>query len=247
MEQKETNITNPQKETKKKNNKVLLWILGGCLALLVISGIIVGGIAYWGYKKIKNEIKANQPNFEKYQANMKNINNQASEQLETPPTQMDTEQNYTEDPADLQNQGDSVALPENSERQMGYIKKVYAKNGMNYLDVDYIQWLTGSAAEQAMREDGECQKTGECIVYDDYYIRNVNPLIRTFEIAPEAKITMETYEAEKTGIVNNNQEITFAQFKGIFAPGSQSLPKDVPYIVEIANKKIISITEQYVP
>ncbi|MCX6766655.1 MAG: hypothetical protein NT170_02640 [Candidatus Moranbacteria bacterium] len=98
-----------------------------------------------------------------------------------------------------------------------------------------------------MREDGQCPKTGECIVYDDYYIRNQNPLVRTFEISPDVKIVMQTYDAEQTGVVMNNQEISLDQFKDIYSSNSRLGLRDVPYIVEISNQQIVKITEQYIP
>jgi len=238
-EKKKEDLTQPA----QKSNKVLFWILGGCLLFLVISGIVVGGMMYWGYKKIKNEIKLQQSGIVPQQ------NQLASGEQNTALVPANTNENISEEPAAQQPVSAEGTTPYVAEKQIGYIKNVYAKSGKNYLAIDYIQWLTGDAAEKAMREDGQCPKTGECIVYDDYYIRNQNPLIRTFEIAPETKIVMQTYDAEKTGIVMNNQEISFDQFKSIFSSGTDpnAQLKDVPYIVEISNQQIVKITEQYIP
>jgi hypothetical protein len=230
----------------QKSSKVLFWILGGCLALIIISGIVIGGMMYWGYKKIKKEIQSQQTGIVQQQKQTAN-----SEQ-DAVPMPESANQNFQEEPVPDQSSVIQPAPPEGttqyvSEKQIGYIKKVYAKNGKNYLDIDYIQWLTGDVAEKAMREDGQCPKTGECIVFDDYYIRNQNPLIRTFEIALDAKIVMQTYDSEKTGIVGNSQEISLDQFKNIFSSGAWSHLKDVPYIVEISNQQIVKITEQYIP
>jgi hypothetical protein len=233
------------KSGQKSNNKIIFWILGGCLVLLVIGGLVVAGFAWWGYSKIRKEIKTQQ--FGRVQ-----LPEQAIDRQNAMPTSENTNENIPEDPA-VQPPTDNLAsssegtTPYVAEKQIGYIKNVYTKSGKNYLDIDYVQWLTGDAAEKAMREDGRCPKTGECIVYDDYYIRNQNPLIRTLEIAPEVKIVMQTYDAERTGNVMNNQEISLDQFKGIFSSKEWSHLKDAPYIVEISNQQIIKITEQYIP
>ena len=86
-------------------------------------------------------------------------------------------------------------------------------------------------------------------MYDGYYIRNQNPLIRTFEISPNAMIIMQTYSAEQTGIVMNNEEISLNQFKSIFSSETEldAHLKDAPYIVEISNQQIVKVTEQYIP
>lgn len=243
------NIKNTVPEAVKPaqgGNKFIFWILGGCLALLVIGGLMVAGIAYWSYKKIKNESRLKDAAIVQQQKQMESLKIEAEKRQENVPT------NIPEEPVIQQPAGDAQAAAEGTtqyvaEKQIGYIKKVYAKSGKNYLNIDYIQWLTGSAAEKAMREDGQCSKTGECIVFDDYYIRNQNPILRTFEISPEAKIVMQTYNAEQTGIVGNSQEITLDQFKNIYSSNSQLGLRDVPYIVEISNQQIVKITEQYIP
>jgi hypothetical protein len=247
MEQKNENKTSKEgiAAPAKSSNKVLLWILGGCLALLIIAGLIAAALGYWGYKKVKNEIKKNQSIVEEQQVQMENIKNQAGEANqpsesfpEEPPVVAQPQPTVPEEP--------SQNFPENSERQIGYIKKVYIKGGKSYLDIDYIQWLTGDAAEKAMRQDGECPKTGECIVLNDYYIRNLNPLMRTFEISPDVTITMQTYDMETTGQVQA-ESINLSQFGQIWNGSMKPNLKSVPYIVEIQNQQITKINEQYVP
>lgn len=55
---------------------------------------------------------------------------------------------------------------------LGYIKKAYTKNGKNYIDIDYIVWIDDPSMPNNFR------------------IQNDNPLIRTFEVSPNAKITL---------------------------------------------------------
>ncbi|MFA5872167.1 MAG: hypothetical protein WC858_05645 [Parcubacteria group bacterium] len=247
MEQKNENTT-PEEEKNiptKNSNKALFWVLGGCLALLIIAGLITAGFVYWGYKQIKNETKQNQLKLEERQVQIKNLEKQAEQAKEQSesfseeaPVAVAPQPTVAEEPAQ--------SFPENSERQIGYIKKVYAKGGKNYLNIDYIQWLSGDAAEKAMREDGACPKAGECVVLNDYYIRNVNALIRTFEISPEAQITMQTYDVEATGQIQS-QTINLAQFGQIWISNQKLSLREVPYIVEIQNQQIIKINEQYIP
>jgi hypothetical protein len=231
----------PQKEApKKSSNKTLWWILGGCLTLIVIIMLALGGVAYWSYKKVKNEIKNKQPKFEEFQGQMEKVEKEAEKQ------NVPAENNYSEEPPVQTNTNEDGEFISSSERQMGYVKKVHMSGGKNYLDIDYIQWFMGDAAEKAMREDGECPKTGECEVLDDYYIRNANPLVRTFEISPDAVITMQTYNMEATGQIQS-QVISINQFSQIWNTAAKPGLKSVPYIVEIENKIITNITEQYVP
>ena len=82
--------------------------------------------------------------------------------------------------------------PPVTEKQIGYIKAIYTKNNKEYLDIDYVQYLTGDEAIEAVEEDGECPAD----IYPDpsycipngFYIRNQNPKIRTFEILKNVEI-----------------------------------------------------------
>ncbi|MFA5925660.1 MAG: hypothetical protein WC831_01890 [Parcubacteria group bacterium] len=227
---------------QKNSNKTLFWILGGCLALFIITILVVGGLVFWGYKKINRAADYNKRQIEERQNEM-NKPKESPQSISEPAPKVISEEPQINSGGAQSAEG---AQPFAGERQIGYIKKVYAKNGVDYIDIDYIQWLTGTEAEKAMREDGECPKTGECVVLDDYYIRNVNSLIRTFEIAADAEITMQTYSMEKTGKIQP-EKISFDQLSRLFAPSADPRFKDVPYIVEISSNKITKINEQYIP
>jgi hypothetical protein len=51
--------------------------------------------------------------------------------------------------------------------------------------VDLVQWFTGEAATKAAAEDGE-----ESPPPNDYYVRNVNPRLRTLPVASGARLTL---------------------------------------------------------
>lgn len=233
----------------QKSNKTIFWILGGCLVLLLIGALVIAGLAWWGYKKVKNEAQKSQQGLEMMQ-------NQAEKMAaEAEKYSLPQNQNIPEDPAVASGTAivpdtgvpDDIYPPSASEKAVGYLKKIYTKNGKNYIDIDYVQWLTGDTAEKAMREDGMCPKSGECIVYNDYYIRNQNPLIRTFEVAPEAEIRAHEFEAEYAS-GNWNESMTFSRFSQYFNKNSDNGYWDsAPFHVEIGNNKILKITEQYIP
>jgi F0F1-type ATP synthase membrane subunit b/b' len=70
--------TPPTVSAKKSN--IWLWILGGCLGVVLIIGIIVAGMGWWAARKVKNIIKEGQPkveemrkNAEKWQENSRDI------------------------------------------------------------------------------------------------------------------------------------------------------------------------------
>jgi hypothetical protein len=253
MEKKNKQNNNPGKngsQPARGSNKTLWWILGGCLVLLLIGGLVIGGIAHWSWKKVKREIKEKQQKLEQVQNQVMQENANANAgKYDGAPTGSTS---IPEEPVAIQNPGNSdvpsdIYPPAVTEKAIGYLKKVYTKGGKNYLSIDYVQWLTGDAAEKAMREDGQCPKKGECIVLNDYYIRNQNPLIRTFEVAPDAEILAHDFSADySTG--NWNQSWTFSGFSNYFNKSANNGYWDsVPFHVEIGNNQILKITEQYIP
>ena len=106
------------------------------------------------------------------------------------------------------NTGDSVAEKDKLETAntpqititrdtpIGFITKIFERDGKNYVDADYIQLFTGDEATNQMRKDGACEKWGDpadphgCRPKNGVYIKNVNPKIRTFELAVDAFFTL---------------------------------------------------------
>lgn len=134
-----------------------------------------------------------------------------------------------------------------TEKAMGYIKTVYESTGKRYLDIDYVQWLTGDEAIKAMREDGKCSPdvypdTGQCIP-NGFYIRNQNPKIRTFEISKDVQISRATaFDYSPSGI----KSINYEEFKSLFTP-KDSYFRNLPFHIEVVNGLVMKITEQYIP
>lgn len=243
----------PSKTKDKKEiqsppkSNAIVWVVVGCLGFAFIFGILIMGIFAWGIWRITNYNFPFDRGDTSFHKNIKVYPPEDIYNLETArnanQNSVETNDNFSETPVE------GVGMPLNTEKNMGYLTKVYVKNGKNFLDIDYVQWLTGEEAQKAMREDGECPTKGECIVYDDYYIRNQNPLVRTFEVSPDVDIRMQTLDSETTGQIDQNRKISFEKLESVFAPGSsyKERYRFTPFIIEISNKKIVKITEQYVP
>jgi len=141
-----------------------------------------------------------------------------------------------------------IEKEETVEKQIGYIKNVYEKDGKRYLDIDYVQYLSGEEAIKAMKEDGKCPADiypdpTQCIP-NGYYIRNQNPKIRTFEISKDAEISRTTaFEYSSSGI----KIINYNEFKNLFAARDSYFKSTIPFHIEILNDVVVKITEQFIP
>ena len=211
---------------------------GLVLIIMVVAIVLVaGGVYYW------RQLEINTVNDEKVKV-VESTKEELQKQIEALRKQV----------AQLQSQQVEVTETTDSkpvvktkiEKALGYITAVYDKNGKRYLDIDYIQWLTGDDAKKAMVEDGLCENEADCVVTNDYHIKNQNPKIRTFEISPQAKIYTQTLDLETTGI-NWDQEITYDRFKGLFEADVIERQKYLPYHISIGDGIVYEVTEQYIP
>jgi len=142
---------------------------------------------------------------------------------------------------------DTLAKP-TSERQIGYITKVYDKNGKRFLDIDYIQWLTGKEATKAMLNDGACKGWEDtCGPTNGYYIRNQNTKIRALEISPNVLVAVDTLSHRPDGNFNFGEAISYETFKNLFAENSNSDLKSAPYWINITNGIVDKVSQQYQP
>jgi hypothetical protein len=74
--------------------------------------------------------------------------------------------------------------------EFGFLTRVSSSE----IDVDYAQWLSGEEAAQAAFEDGYIDSVEEGVP-NDYYIRNVNPLVRTLPLNDEVAVWLVTSDA----------------------------------------------------
>lgn len=137
--------------------------------------------------------------------------------------------------------------------QPAYLIKAYTQSNKNYIDVDYIEVLSGTASLQAQVADGKCPNVNDCYDFPNGYKRNQNPLVRTFEVSANAPITIGgllfskkfdvAYAANNNGsnyytsgdyyndYVGNqsNHSSTFAEFKNLVSLVTSYLPYNPPY------------------
>lgn len=134
--------------------------------------------------------------------------------------------------------GDIVPDTISTTKEIWLIKQVYTDQYWNKkLEIDYIQlWW-----------QDECNWWVTCII-------NQNPKLRTFTIANDAEIIMQTLTHTSDGNYNNNQSISFDYFKqkfndttsyGEYPNNYSQYLKAIPYRITISNNIITKIEEQY--
>ena len=127
-------------------------------------------------------------------------------------------------------------------RSYGYIKSVNAAGST--LVFDLAQFFTGDAANQAARADGKIGP-GETID-NDFYIRNVNPKLRTVPISPTVKISIIQW----TNCCEHTISPSLATFAHAFpgpGPTDDFHGPNTSYWLTVTNGQIVKIEEQYLP
>jgi hypothetical protein len=142
----------------------------------------------------------------------------------------------------------------NSEKQIGFVKKIYQNNGNYYLEIDYIQWIS----DEKTCED----KRGKDSFNNGYCIFNTNALLRTFEIDPKTSIkTTERIDATGqfdmgSGMSTEGFPTTLELLFKAFNHPTNGGESDSDYGYKIhdlfnikidSSGKIIEISEQYTP
>ncbi|QIX60478.1 hypothetical protein HER32_04460 [Hymenobacter sp. BT18] len=130
-------------------------------------------------------------------------------------------------------------------RNHGYLRRVYQQKGQYYATVDYIQFLTGEAAVAAARRKGDAaedvSQDGDTTysVFNDYYIINDSPRLRTVRLSPTATITL--WRSAETGLEEYPATPAQLQEKDAQALGLS------PFIIETRQGLAVSLSQQYVP
>ena len=117
---------------------------------------------------------------------------------------------------------------------------VYLKTvdpGQQTITFDLIQFFAGEAATKAAAEDGQ-----ESPPPNDYYIRNVNPRLRTLPVRSGAPITVNVLAAGSTGNATKDVSVTLAELASYF-PNSGT----APFWITVDQGQVTKVAQQFLP
>ncbi len=125
-------------------------------------------------------------------------------------------------------------------RYFGFIERVDLRSEPDVLVIDLAEFLSGEKANEAAREAGEIGPNES--VPNDYFIRNVNPMLRTLEISGDVRVRM-------LGSLPNLKKVELADLANAFSTSDPEgrVPRFSPYWVETESGVIVEIEEQYLP
>jgi hypothetical protein len=128
-----------------------------------------------------------------------------------------------------------------TETRLGYVVATSSEVPVRTIDIDYVEMYSGAEAIAKALEDGsdvvEIDEDGHAYIPNDYYIRNNNPLIRTFALAPGCVIKM----VPEMGGPEATQDCTFAELHAAVLARRRFME------VQVVNGLVERITEFYLP
>jgi hypothetical protein len=135
-------------------------------------------------------------------------------------------------------------LPDGHIKACGIIKDVFLDGNVRKLSIDYVDFLTGAEADAAAVAAGAIAP-GEH-ADNDYWVRNVNPRLRTFTIST----TVEIY-TEYRNLLVEVQPCSWTDFLSFWGPGplpegDAHLP-DSLWWIERDGDTVVWIRQQFVP
>jgi hypothetical protein len=128
-------------------------------------------------------------------------------------------------------------------KQIGYISRVYEKDGERYLNFDDIKFLTGNEAIEAAKKDGNAEyEDGKYFVYNDYYIVNSSKQKKTYAIAETALFEILSHVLDPYNGGSDNVPVSYEKFKSAVNEYG-----DLLCYIFTENDVIVKVEGKYVP
>ena len=117
---------------------------------------------------------------------------------------------------------------------------IVSSNDTVFIDVDYIQYLTGQQAINAAKKNKDADTTGEngkihVSIPNDYYIVNESKKIRRLKLSEKVAFEL-IINPDRTHPIIDNSSISF-----------EKIYRDSPFILTISNNEVVKIKELFLP
>lgn len=161
--------------------------------LVVVAAAIAAGISYFAQQRQVAELQA-QLGEAKQQRDAAQDRLDAAQAANASSTT--TQSAESADEAAAQSDEPTRAAKPVTSRQFALVRKATDKNDRMSLVVDFAQFLTGGAAEEAAKEAGDEPPP------NDFYIANTNPKLRTFAVDKRAKFRVAWGSPDDTELLS---------------------------------------------
>jgi len=108
-----------------------------------------------------------------------------------------------------------------SQTEKGIVSRLFEEDGLDKIEIDYIQMFIGNDGAQARIDDGDCTGTlEECWPDSNYYVRNENSRLRIFTVADDVRVLREDNTVPTVAGILARTPVGLAEFRDYFENGS---------------------------
>ncbi len=140
-------------------------------------------------------------------------------------------------------------IPSVTNKSIGYIKSIYEKGGIRYIDFDEVEFYRDEEAlEQGLR-DGKAFKDekGQYFVTNSYYIRNSKELVKKYQVSNNSKQSLCEYQVDSTKSNVDLKEVSFGKFKEYISNSSEQDQHSRLFWIYTENDIVTKLEMQYTP
>ncbi len=123
----------------------------------------------------------------------------------------------------------------------GFVKNIISDSGKSFVVIDFIDYMKNSDVDSAIPDNQKIEMP------DGYSYVNKEMKNEKLEIADSAKIFLQTFSYDTSGNFNFNQSVKLSDIINALQKNKHNIFLYSPFKIEIADNKVVGLTEIYIP
>ncbi len=140
-----------------------------------------------------------------------------------------------------QNKSSEVQQANETIEKYGFVKNIISDSGKYFAVIDFIDYLKNSEVDSTI-PDAQKIELPNGYSYVNKKIKN-----EKLEIADSAKIILQTFSYDSTGNFNFDQPVKLNDIVKALQKNKNNIFLHSPFKIELADNKVIGLTEIYIP
>ncbi len=140
-----------------------------------------------------------------------------------------------------QNKSSDVQLANETIEKYGFVKNIISDSGKYFTVIDFIDYMKNSEVDSTI-SDAQKIELPNGYSYVNKEIKN-----EKLEIADSAKIILQTFSYDSTGNFNFDQSVKLNDIVKALQKNKNNIFLHSPFKIELADNKVIGLTEIYIP
>lgn len=140
-----------------------------------------------------------------------------------------------------QNKLSGVQQTKETVKKYGFVKNIISDSGKYFVVIDFIDYLKNSDVDSTISDVQKIE------LPNGYSYVNKEMKNEKLEIADSAKIILQTFSYDSTGNFNFDQPVKLNDIVKALQKNKNNIFLHSPFKIELADNKVIGLTEIYIP